>query len=51
MIELHHQQTGLKCRTVVSTYRRNSRGPKTEPCGTPAFISFGVDNFPEICTC
>ena len=33
------------------TYRRNSRGPKTEPCGTPAFISFGVDNFPEICTC
>ena len=33
------------------TYKRNSKGPKTDPCVTPAFTFFGVDSFPEICTC
>ena len=30
------------------TYRRNSKGQRTEPCGTPAFRSLSEDNFPEI---
>ena len=33
------------------TYRRNSKGPRTDPCGTPAFSAIGIDNFPEMWTC
>ena len=33
------------------TYRRNSKGPRTDPCMTPAFSAIGVDNFPEMWTC
>ena len=28
---------------ISLTYKRNKRGPKTDPCGTPVEVGFGVE--------
>ena len=41
------RQTLNSC-SAMSIYIRKNKGPKTEPCGTPAFVDFVLDTLDTI---